>query len=105
MSSIDWEKLSKDLEKILEQKETLDIKFSINELTWASGDSRYEISYDITSKNNFQSLTEDYYLDKNDDEDGYSIASSHLISLKDKFLDKGYYAEFKEDVLKIKHSI
>ena len=66
-NAVNISRLQKDVEKILEQKETLDIKFSINELTWASGDSRYEISYDITSKNNFQSLTEDYYLDKNGD--------------------------------------
>lgn len=101
MSDINWEGFSKDLEEILEKTPSLEVKYSVKEFTWASGDSKYEVSYDVTAKTGSWRFTENYVLDKGDEDDGYSLAESNLSFLRNKMSKKGYLADLKESSLKI----
>tara|TARA_Y100000310_G_C20684209_1_gene817965 strand:+ start:3223 stop:3543 length:321 start_codon:yes stop_codon:yes gene_type:complete len=101
MSDINWDDLSKDLVKIIDKHGTLDIKYSVKKLTWATGDSRCEASYKLITKNNSWTLTEDYSLDKDDKDDEYSLADSRLCLLKDKMSKKGYLTNLENNVLSI----
>ncbi len=102
MSDINWKDLPKDLEKILEKNDFLKINYSVNEFTWASGDSKYEVSYDvIAEKGNCWRFDETYILDKGDGDDGYGLANSNLSTLRHKMSKKGYLTDMRDNSLKI----
>ena len=101
MSDIDWKGLPEDLEKILEKNPSLEVKYSVKELTWSSGDSRYEVSYEVIAENGSWKFTEDYSLDRDDEDDGYSLADYNLNNLRKEMSKKGYITNMKDNSLNI----
>lgn len=101
MSNLNWEGLSEDLVEILGKDKSLNIKYSIEELTWATGDSRIKVFYEVLTKDSSWMFSEDYSLDKNDEDDGDSIAESNLYFLKNKMEKKGYKTKLEDSILNV----
>ena len=101
MSDINWEDLSKDLVEILEKNKFLELTYNVKEFTWATGDSRYEVCYKVATEDNSWELSEDYILDKDDEDDVYNIVDSKLKFLKKNLSKKGYSSNIDKRILRI----